>query len=189
MEASMTSRTTTEPANDDSVCTQAAIVRALPTLRRFARSLAKDSAAADDLAHDCVVKALENMDKFQPGTNLRAWLFTILRNCFISGIRRDRRRFEECDGPDWATRGSTPPNQECRILLRRVGEEIADLPPDQRAVLRLVVLESRSYDETARALDVPVGTVRSRLSRARQALRAATEGGTELPEQEQRTAA
>ncbi len=178
----MTSRTTTALANDDSVCTHAAIARALPTLRRFARSLAKDSSAADDLVHDCVVKALENMDKFQPGTNLRAWLFTILRNCFISGLRRDRRRFEDCDGPDWAIRSSTPPDQESRILLQRVGEEIADLPADQRAVLRLVVLESRSYDETARALHVPVGTVRSRLSRARHALRMATDNHVETVE-------
>jgi RNA polymerase sigma-70 factor (ECF subfamily) len=161
------------------VCDRQSIVRELPYLRRFARALTANAANADDIVHDCVIKALENSDKFEPGTNLRAWLFTILRNGFISDIRRSRRRLTDTDCPRWATGGITAPSQEGALTLRRLQIELGRLPMDQRAVLILVVLEGMSYDQAAKTLDLPVGTVRSRLSRARHALREAVEGRDE----------
>jgi RNA polymerase sigma-70 factor (ECF subfamily) len=176
----------TTTATPEAVCDHASISRELPYLRRFARALANDATTADDLVHDCVVKALENMEKFEPGTNLRAWLFTILRNCFISDIRRNKRHIGAADSPRWARGGVAAPNQESSLLLRRLQTELGHLPDDQRVVLILVVLEGMSYEQTAKMLDVPIGTVRSRLSRARHALRIAMDGvgsaGDDRPE-------
>jgi RNA polymerase sigma-70 factor (ECF subfamily) len=164
------------------VCDHASIARELPYMRRFARALANDASKADDLVHDCVVKALENMEKFQPGTNLRAWLFTILRNCFISDIRRNKRHLGAAESPRWARGGIVPPNQESALLVQRLQGELGNLPDDQRTVLALVVLEGMSYEQTAKTLEVPIGTVRSRLSRARHALRIAMDGDPSVDE-------
>jgi RNA polymerase sigma-70 factor (ECF subfamily) len=162
-------------------CDADSIVRELPYLRRFARALTSGSRSADDLVHDCVVNALKNAEKFEPGTNLRAWLFTILRNCFISDIRRDRNRADTVAMPDWAMGGVAPASQEDSLMLCRLREELGVLPADQRTVLMLVVLEGMSYEETAEMLQIPVGTVRSRLSRARHALRRAMDGDAIFP--------
>ena len=161
------------------ICDRESIVRELPYLRRFARALTANATNADDIVHDCVVKALENSDKFEPGTNLRAWLFTILRNGFISDIRRSRRRLVETDSPRWACGGIAAPNQEGAVLLHRLQAAMSRLPHEQRTVLALVVVEGMNYDQAAKMLRLPVGTVRSRLSRARQALREIVEGGEE----------
>lgn len=170
------------PAQTSSAtCDSDTIVRELPYLRRFARALTSGSRSADDLVHDCVVNALKNADKFQPGTNLRAWLFTILRNCFISEIRRDRNRADTVAMPDWALGGVAPANQEDSLMLCRLREQLSTLPTDQRTVLLLVVLDGMSYEETAAMLEIPVGTVRSRLSRARHALRRAMDGDSIFP--------
>jgi RNA polymerase sigma-70 factor (ECF subfamily) len=158
------------------VCDHDSILSELPYLRRFARALTANATNADDLVHDCVVKALENSEKFEPGTNLRAWLFTILRNGFISDIRRNRRRLTETDSPRWATGGVAPPSQEGSLTLRRLEVAMGRLPIEQRTVLALVVIEGMNYEHAAEALGVPVGTVRSRLSRARHALRETVEG-------------
>ena len=179
---------TTMTAIPEAVCDHASISREVPYLRRFARALANDATMADDLVHDCVVKALENMEKFEPGTNLRAWLFTILRNCFISDIRRNKRHLGAADSPRWARGGVAAPNQESALLLRRLQTELGRLPDDQRVVLILVVLEGMSYEQTAKMLEVPIGTVRSRLSRARHALRIAMDGnGTALADRAERS--
>jgi RNA polymerase sigma-70 factor (ECF subfamily) len=172
----MVGSSTITAATPHAVCDHASISREIPYLRRFARALANDATTADDLVHDCVVKALENMEKFEPGTNLRAWLFTILRNCFISDIRRNKRHLGAADSPRWARGGVAAPNQESALLLRRLQAELGRLPDDQRVVLILVVLEGMSYEQTAKMLEVPIGTVRSRLSRARHALRIAMDG-------------
>jgi RNA polymerase sigma-70 factor (ECF subfamily) len=166
---------------NNTICDNETIVRELPYLRRFARALTSGSRSADDLVHDCVVNALKNADKFEPGTNLRAWLFTILRNCFISEIRRDRNRADSVAMPDWAMSGVAPANQEDTLMLCRLRDELSALPNDQRTVLLLVVLEGMSYEETAEMLKIPVGTVRSRLSRARHALRRSMDGETMFP--------
>ena len=162
----------------ETICDHAALARELPYLRRFARALSSNASNSDDLVHDCIVKALENSDKFEPGTNLRAWLFTILRNCFISDVRRNRRssKLAAADNPSWLSGGVSAPRQEGSIMLRRTQEEIARLPLPQREVLLLVVVENMSYEQTAQMLHLPVGTIRSRLSRARQALSAAMGG-------------
>ena len=169
------------PTTNNTICDNETIIRELPYLRRFARALTSGSRSADDLVHDCVVNALKNADKFEPGTNLRAWLFTILRNCFISEIRRDRNRADSVAMPDWAISGVAPANQEDTLMLCRLRDELSALPNDQRTVLLLVVLEGMSYEETAEVLKIPVGTVRSRLSRARHALRRAMDGETMFP--------
>jgi RNA polymerase sigma-70 factor (ECF subfamily) len=165
----------TTSTTHETICDHAALARELPYLRRFARALSNNAANSDDLVHDCIVKALENSDKFEPGTNLRAWLFTILRNCFISDVRRNRRssKLTVTDNPSWLSGGVDAPRQESSIMLRRTQEEICNLPLPQREVLLLVVVENMSYEQTAQMLKLPVGTIRSRLSRARQALSAA----------------
>jgi RNA polymerase sigma-70 factor (ECF subfamily) len=168
-----------QSATATTVCDRESIVRELPYLRRFARALTANAANADDIVHDCVVKALENSEKFEPGTNLRAWLFTILRNGFISDIRRARRRLAETDSPRWAIGGIAAPSQEGALLLHRLQAAMNRLPHEQRTVLALVVVEGMNYDQAATVLKLPVGTVRSRLSRARQALREIVEGGEE----------
>ena len=178
----MVGYTSTTPKMQGAVCDHASISHELPYLRRFARALANDASTADDLVHDCVVKALENIEKFEPGTNLRAWLFTILRNCFISDIRRNRRHVGAVDSPHWARGGIAAPSQESALMLQRLQDELGNLPDDQRVVLILVVLEGLSYEQTAKMLNVPIGTVRSRLSRARHALRIAMEGGASMEE-------
>jgi len=161
---------------DGTGCDHAAIVRELPYLRRFARALTSGASNADDLVHECVVNALRNSSKFEPGTNLRAWLFTILRNSFISDIRRNRHRLDTTNVPQWACGGISPASQEDAIMLRHLRDALAHLPKEQNAVLMLVALEGMSYEQTAKILSVPVGTVRSRLSRARHALKIAMEG-------------
>jgi RNA polymerase sigma-70 factor, ECF subfamily len=162
----------TSSTTHETICDHAALARELPYLRRFSRALSNNAANSDDLVHDCIVKALENSDKFEPGTNLRAWLFTILRNCFISDVRRNRRssKLAAVDNPSWLSGGVDAPRQESSIMLRRTQEEICKLPMPQREVLLLVVVENMSYEQTAQMLHLPVGTIRSRLSRARQAL-------------------
>ena len=157
-------------------CDHATIVRELPYLRRFARALTNGASNADDLVHECVVNALRNADKFTPGTNLRAWLFTILRNGFISDIRRNRRRLDTTNVPQWACGGVAPSNQEDALLLGQLRNELSRLPKEQYAVLILVALEGMSYEQTAEILGIAIGTVRSRLSRARHALKIAMEG-------------
>jgi RNA polymerase sigma-70 factor (ECF subfamily) len=183
LQATKTNKTNTATCdkNVNTICDNETIIRELPYLRRFARALTSGSRPADDLVHDCVVNALKNADKFEPGTNLRAWLFTILRNCFISEIRRDRNRADSVAMPDWAMSGIAPANQEDSLMLCRLRDELSVLPTDQRTVLLLVVLEGMSYEETAEALKIPVGTVRSRLSRARHALRRSMDGETMFP--------
>jgi RNA polymerase sigma-70 factor (ECF subfamily) len=178
-----------QSATETTVCNRESIVRELPYLRRFARALTANAANADDIVHDCVVKALENSDKFEPGTNLRAWLFTILRNGFISDIRRGRRRLAETDSPRWAVGGIAAPNQEGALMLNRLQAAMTRLPHEQRTVLALVVVEGMNYDQAAKMLDLPVGTVRSRLSRARQALREIVEGSEEPAGRRVRTGA
>ena len=159
----------------------------LPRLRVYALSLTRDRDAADDLVHDTVVKALTGRHSFEPGTNLSAWVFRIQRNEFISGLRRTRPTVPV----DTAIADSLShqPHQESRLVMREFMSAFGKLAPTQREALLLAVLEGQSYDVIAAHTGVSVGTVKSRISRARDMLeRLLLEGDVkERKEGEQRT--
>ncbi len=145
------------------------ITQHMPRLRRYARALTGDRNAADDLVQDTLERALSRFQLWRQGSDLRAWLFTIMHNIFINQARsRMRHPHESLDestadalharDPDWAE-------------LRNIDDALSRLPVEQRAVLLLVGLEQFTYEEAARVLDVPLGTVMSRLSRGRERLR------------------
>ncbi len=144
------------------------IVELLPKLRRYAMALVRDSARADDLVQDTVVKALRSAEQFRPGTNLRAWLFSIQYSQFVSDIRREARRPTAPLDDDM---GHVAGGFEDVIVLRELDRAIQLLPGSQKAALLLAALEDMSYEEISGVAGVPVGTVRSRISRARDRLR------------------
>jgi RNA polymerase sigma-70 factor (ECF subfamily) len=144
----------------------------LAYLRRFARGLCGDHALADDLVQDCVERALVKSHLYDPTRPLRAWLYAILRNLYISGLRRDGRSTVVKTVDDLAGgEGSVTPNQEDRLSAEYVMLALDRLPHQHREVVVLVGLEEMSYRDVAEITGVPVGTVMSRLSRARAALR------------------
>jgi RNA polymerase sigma-70 factor (ECF subfamily) len=156
----------------------------IPALRRFAWALTRDRAAADDLVQDCLERAVSRWAQRRTDREVRPWLFTILHNLAISRLRELKRRgrpeaLEDAAPGDLAV----PPVQEHRLahldLVRAVGE----LPEEQRSVLLLVSVEDLSYSEVAEALQIPIGTVMSRLHRARERLRLAlaAEGDARSP--------
>ena len=140
----------------------------LPRLRVYALSLTRDRDSADDLVHDTVVKALAGRASFQPGTNLSAWLFRIQRNEFISGLRRVRPSVPVDTAIAEAL--THPPHQESRLVMREFMSAFGKLSAVQREALLLAVLEGKSYDTIAELTGVSVGTVKSRVSRARDTL-------------------
>jgi RNA polymerase sigma-70 factor (ECF subfamily) len=152
----------------------------IPRLRRYARALCRDVAAADDLVQDCLTRALAKLHLWQDGTDLRAWLFTILHNQHVDRVRRQIRAGTMVDLAETELPG-LPPDQEKRLELRDFGRALRQLPEAQRAVILLVGLEGMRYEAVGARLGIPVGTVRSRLSRGRDALRRLTGAGTEQP--------
>ena len=145
------------------------LIDLLPSLRAFARSLAHNPAQADDLVQDTLVKALANVDRFEPGTNLRAWLFTILRNHYYSQLRKAKREVEDAEGR-LAARLSVRPEQDGSIDLEDFKLAFAQLQPDHREVLTLVGASGCSYEEAAEICGCAVGTIKSRVNRARRKL-------------------
>ena len=143
----------------------------IPRLRRYARVLARDVAGADDLVQDCLTRALEKLHLWQEGTDLRAWLFTILHNQYVNHVRRAVREGASVGLSDTEPMLAQMPRQGKRLELRDLERALAKLPDDQRSVILLVGLEGMRYKEVAEILDIPIGTVRSRLSRGRDALR------------------
>ncbi len=142
---------------------------ALPSLRAFAISLTNNVDAADDLVQETILKAWKNIDRFERGTNLNAWLFTILRNQFHTVWRKQRREVED---PDEAHAGKlrSIPAQPGHLALIEMREALEKLPPDQREALLLVGAEGLSYEEAAQICEVAVGTIKSRVNRARKRL-------------------
>jgi len=140
----------------------------LPRLRIYALSLTRDRDAADDLVHDTVIKALTGRRSFQPGTNLAAWLFRIQRNEFISGLRRQRPTVPVDTAI--AESLSHPAHQDSGLVMREFVTAFAKLAPTQREALLLAVLEGLPYEVIAAHTNVSVGTVKSRISRARDTL-------------------
>lgn len=157
----------------------------IPRLRRFARALTHDVIAADDLVQDCLTRALGKLHLWEEGTDLRAWLFTILHNQHVNHIRRKVREGAAVGLSEREPLLSHAAQQGRRLELRDLERAIGKLPDAQRSVILLVGLEGMRYEEVAVVLKVPVGTIRSRLSRARESLRRLTDG---LPEEETRTA-
>jgi RNA polymerase sigma-70 factor, ECF subfamily len=146
----------------------------IPRLRRYARALTRDLVAADDLVQDCLTRALGKLHLWQQGTDLRAWLFTILHNQYVNHLRRTAREGAAVGLSEREPLLARAPQQGRRLELRDLERAITKLPKVQRSVILLVGLEGMSYGEVAAVLDVPVGTVRSRLSRGREALRRLT---------------
>ena len=148
----------------------------IPRLRRFARSLTRDPDHADDLVQECLMRAIAKIDTWQPGTNLRAWLFTILRNAFLNDVRRSDRSPFTGDEIDPDRHGAIEASQESHIAVDEIATVFAGLSAEHRVILTLVAIEGFAYEEAATICDIPVGTVRSRLSRAREAMRQALQG-------------
>lgn len=146
-----------------------AIVDHLASLRAFAISLCRNVSSADDLVQDTIVKAWTNIDKFQPGTNLKAWLFTILRNTYFSSLRKTRREVADPDGIH-AAGLFTKPDHDGRLAFADFQRAFDQLTPEHREVLILVGASGFSVDEAAGMMGIAAGTVKSRTSRARKRL-------------------
>ena len=144
-----------------------ALVAAIPNLRGFAISLTRRNRDyADDLVQSTLTKALASIDRFEPGTNIRAWLITILRNDFYSSVRKRRHEGEDRDDLH-ATRLAAAPEQHWRLDLQDMWAALAKVRLEHREALLLVAAEGMSYDEAAQVCGVPAGTVKSRVHRAR----------------------
>jgi RNA polymerase sigma-70 factor, ECF subfamily len=148
------------------------LVAFLPNLRRFAISLCGSRDVADDLVQAACERALASAERFEPGTRFDAWMFRILRNLWIDVVRKRKTAGvqEDISEREDIAGASGEREVEARMTLRSVGEAITELPDEQREVLLLVCIEELSYRETADVLDIPIGTVMSRLARARKNL-------------------
>jgi RNA polymerase sigma-70 factor (ECF subfamily) len=150
----------------------------IPQLRRYARALTGDYTAAEDLVQDTLERAWKRFSLWRSGSNLRAWLFTIMHNIFINQVRTEPHKQNQNADPSalhlWGSR--TP---EDRLELEDLSKALRRLPNEQREVILLIGLEQMSYNETARVLGIPIGTVMSRLSRGREQLRAVMNGAND----------
>jgi RNA polymerase sigma-70 factor, ECF subfamily len=154
-----TIRTATDRADDASPAVRDAMLAAVPGLHAFAISLSGNVDRADDLVQETLLRAIANINTFHPGTNMSAWLITILRNLFCTEYRKRRREVEDADG-SYAESLKSHPDQHSRVELEEFRVALAKLPSDQREA-------GFSYEETAAICETPVGTVRSRVNRAR----------------------
>lgn len=141
----------------------------IPNLRAFARSLCGDAVWADDLVQEAVMRAWANREKYEEGTNLKAWLFTILRNFFFNELRK-KKRFRENNNADTAPENAVHESQLSSLHLKDLVRALGKLPPDQREALILTSVDGFSYDETAEICGCAVGTIKSRVARARREL-------------------
>lgn len=144
----------------------------IPAMRRFARGLTGREDVADDLVQDALAKAISNFDRFEEGTNLKAWLFRIVRNAHIDEVRKIKRRGVHLDVDDSeAVQLSAPGSQFSAVELTEFRRAFAKMSEQDKEVLLLIGMEGHTYEEVSEMVDVPVGTVKSRLSRARDRLR------------------
>lgn len=153
------------------------LIETLPAMRAYAMLLTRDRSAADDLVQDAAERIIARSTQFEAGTNFKAWAFTILRHRHIDGLRQAKRAnlTDIGDDPD-AMLPPSLPNQEDHLILKDLMGAIGKLPGEQRETLALVVAQGMAYEEAANVIGCPVGTVRSRLSRARRALEIAMVG-------------
>ena len=152
------------------------IATEIPRLRRYARALTGDRTAADDLVQDCLERAWSRFHMWRRGSNLRAWLFTIMHNIYANDARRRTRRPVVVPLSEAVSPPSVPPTQDQGIEVANLDAALSRLPEDQRAAVLLVGLEELSYLEAAAALGIPAGTLMSRLHRGRERLRGLTSG-------------
>jgi len=155
------------------------IVELIPRLRRYARALTGNVDQAEDLVQDCVERAWGRLHLWQRGSNMQAWLFTIMHNLHVNSRRRASNRPDVVTMPDWEIGGGVQPIQEHVVEFHSVIAALYRLPLEQREVLLLVGLEGFAYREVAEVLGLPIGTVMSRLARGRERLREMTEGPAE----------
>ena len=142
------------------------VVGLIPALRAFAWSLSHNGSDADDLVQDTLIKAWTNRDKFEPGTNLRAWLFTILRNTYYTNVLRRRREIRDEMG-EYAGALKSPPTQDWSVAMRALQTALKQLPDEHREALILVGAAGLSYEEAAQICGCALGTIKSRVNRAR----------------------
>jgi RNA polymerase sigma-70 factor (ECF subfamily) len=147
------------------------VEREIPRLRRYARALTRSADRADDLVQETLLRAISKCHLWQPGTDLRAWLFTIMHNHYVNMVRRAMRDEATVDIEQMSSSLVATTDPTASRQLRELEIALASLPGEQREVILLVGLEGMSYETAAQILSVPVGTVRSRLSRGRDALR------------------
>jgi RNA polymerase sigma-70 factor (ECF subfamily) len=166
-----------------------AVEQLIPNLRRYARALVRDPDLADDLVQDCLERAISRFHYFEPGTNLRGWLFTILLNIVRSHTRSAKWRNQALPLDDLNSRATVPGSQEVSLTMRDLQRAFDQLAPSFREVIMIVAVEGLSYEEAAGIIGTPVGTVRSRLSRARSQLREALEGVAAQPKMSGQAAA
>ncbi|MCL4800704.1 MAG: RNA polymerase sigma factor [Burkholderiales bacterium] len=153
---------------------QAALTPHIPRLRRYARALVGDRYAADDLVQDTLERAINKYHLWRPGSDLRAWLFAIMHNVYVNQLRSRAARPEAAlDDEDALPQA---PSDVDRLEIRDIQVALAALPAEQREVVLLVALEQMSYAEASTTLGIPIGTVMSRLFRARERLRAHLDG-------------
>jgi len=164
--ADTASHPTAQPVPDEF---RQGLLAAIPSLRAFASSLSGRNDGADDLVQETLVKAWAHHTSFQPGTNLRAWLYTILRNEFYSRMRKKGREVADVDGAFTRNIG-VPPDQFGHLDMGDMHAALAQLPSEQRESLLLVAASGFSYEEAATICDVAVGTIKSRVNRARSKL-------------------
>ena len=143
----------------------------IPRLRRYARALTRDSSRADDLVQDTLVRGLAKAHLWQPGTNMRAWLFAIMHNQYVNNVRWAQREGAIVDVDQVASTLVATADPTASRQLSELDHALGHLANGQREVVLLVGLEGMSYNEAAKILRVPIGTIRSRLGRAREALR------------------
>ena len=146
-----------------------AMLAAIPSLRAFAISLTNDPHRADDLVQDTIMRAWSNIDRFERGTNLNAWLFTILRNVFHTEYRKRKREVEDVDG-SYAGKLKTQPDQQAHLDFEDMRVALSKLSLEQREALLLVGAQGLSYEDAAEICNVAVGTIKSRVNRARHRL-------------------
>jgi RNA polymerase sigma-70 factor (ECF subfamily) len=159
-----------DPAPDAAVSSTVewrdAAIALLPSLRAFAWSLCRNSADSDDLVQETLIKAWTHRDRFEPGTNLRAWLFTILRNTYYTAAVKRRREVADKEGKH-AARLIEAPTQEWSVAMRALQDALQRLPSDQREALILIGAAGLTYEEAAEICGCALGTIKSRVNRAR----------------------
>ena len=151
------------------------LIENIPRLRRYARALMKDKEQADELVQDCLERAWSRKHLYRGDDDIRPWLFTIMHNIHANAARRYSRA-PSLVSLDTVSEREQAPNQYSRLVLRDLQRRLDEFPDGQRLVVLLIGLEGLSYEETAKVLDVPAGTVMSRLSRARIKLREVMRG-------------
>jgi RNA polymerase sigma-70 factor, ECF subfamily len=156
------------------------MVALVPQLHTFARSLCRDGVRADDLVQEALMRAINNIQRFKPGTNLKAWLFTIVRNEHYSQLRRGKFEAQGMD-IELLPEPSVPPDHDGKLELRDLNRALVSLSPGQRTALILVSVSGFSYEEAAEICGCAVGTIKSRVARAREMLLELLEGRQPMP--------